>query len=107
LLQGWILKERFEGQANFASHNPSCLGKDIIMQELNDSQLESIAGGAFSLPSTPSIGNGSTSAGVSANASASGENSANAFTSAHSVSFKQPNGPSVSFAFGFGGAVAY
>lgn len=77
------------------------------MQELTDSQLESIVGGAFTFPSTPSIGNGSTSAGVSANASASGQNNANAFTDAHSVSFKQPNGPSVSLAFGFAGATAY
>jgi hypothetical protein len=75
------------------------------MQELNDSQLESVVGGAFSLPSLPSE-NGSTSAGVSTNASASGQNTAGAFSNAQSVSFKAPNGPSFSLAFGFAGAAA-
>jgi len=79
--------------------------KDAIMQELNDSQLERVVGGAFSLPSVPS-GNGSTSAGVSTNASASGQHTADATTNAQSISFQAPNGPSISLGFGFAGAAA-
>ncbi len=75
------------------------------MQELNDSQLEGIVGGALSLPSIP-FGNGSTSAGVSADASASGQHTAGATTNAQSISFKAPNGPSFSLGFGFAGAAA-
>jgi hypothetical protein len=78
------------------------------MQELNNSQLEKIIGGASSLSSQvlPSIGNGSTSASASASASASGDHSANAFSNAQSFSFKEPNGPSVSLALGFSGGIA-
>ena len=78
------------------------------MQELNDSQLEGIAGGVFPLSSQafPSIGNGSTSAGASASASASGEHSANSFSNAQSFSVNEPNGPSASLALGFAGAFA-
>jgi hypothetical protein len=78
------------------------------MQELNDSQLESIAGGVFSSPSQayPSIGNGSTSANAGASASASGDHSATGFSNAQSFSLNEPNGPSVSLALGYAGAFA-
>jgi bacteriocin-like protein len=75
------------------------------MQELNDKDLEQVSGGTLSMPSFPS-GNGSTSAGVNANASASGKNSANTFTTGSSITGPVGNGGSMSLAFGFAAAVA-
>jgi bacteriocin-like protein len=76
------------------------------MQELNDTDLEQVNGGAWSLPNMPSTPS-SSSAGTSVNATASGSHAASTDAHSQSVTMTFPGGESASFSLGFGAAYGY